>query len=619
MRKRSVEAALLLLASVPVYAAEETMSPVVVTATRTAESIDESLASVSVIEREEIESRQALSLVDVLRGVPGITISTNGGPGKATSVFIRGANEDQVLVLIDGVKVGSATLGTTAFENVPIDQIERIEIVRGPRSSLYGSEAIGGVIQIFTRKGGGAVSPYVSLGGGSHRTYKALSGVTGGGTNARYNVSVSGINTDGFDTCRGDPLLGGCFTLEPDDDGYRNRSAAVSAGYRLRNGVELDLQVLRSRGDNDFDGTFVNESELLQQVVATKLGLSPSARWHVTLAAGRSRDESENFLNGASQSRFDTERDTASFQNDIELGASHLLTLGVDQQDDRVDSTVNFPVTSRDNTGVFAQYQGTFGAQRVWLAVRSDDNEQFGHETTGSLAWGRAVGRGTRMFLSYGTAFKAPTFNQLFFPGFGNPDLEPEKSKSLELGLNGKLTTGQWSLSLYQTIIDDLIAFDATFTPANIDEARIRGVEAAVSTQIARWILGATVTLLDPENRSAGSNRDNDLARRPKESLRIDAQRVFGRFKFGATLYGQSESFDDLANTRELAGFATLDLLIEYALHKDWTLGARVGNVFDKEFETAEFFNQDGRNIFFTLGYRPGHPGRADTATERTS
>lgn len=607
MQKRCLLAALL-LGPTPSVFADDSVKPIIVTATRTARTADETLAAVTVITREEIERQQASSVQDVLRGVPGLAIANNGGPGKATSVFLRGTESDHMLVLIDGVKVGSATLGTTAFQDIPIEQIERIEIVRGPRSSLYGSEAIGGVIQIFTRKGGGAVRPYLSLGGGSFRTYNAAAGVSGGGDRGWFNLSASGIDTEGFNACDGKPSPNGagCFVIEPDKDGYRNASGSARAGYRFANGAEVDVNALRAEGKNQFDGSFVNESKSVQQLVGSRLRFSPQAAWHVSLAAGRSRDESDNFKDGVFKSRFDTERDTVSFQNDFSVGTAQLLTAGLDYQDDRIDSTTAYAVTARDNKGLFTQYQAGFGRQDVQASLRRDDNEQFGRFTTGGAAWGYGLGNGLRLTASYGTAFKAPTFNELYFPGFGNPNLRPEESQSVELGIKGTTAGSRWSLNVYETRVDDLIAFDATTSaPANIDQARIRGLEAVIAARLKEWDLRTSLTLLDPENRASGTNRGNVLPRRAEQALRLDLDRRIGKYRLGATLFAEGRRFDDLANTRAMRGYATVDLRAEYAFAKAWRAQARIENLLDKDYETAAFFNQPGRSYFVTLRYQP--------------
>lgn len=601
-------AALLLLGSHPCFADEPDPIVVIVTATRTAQTADETLSSVTVITRKEIERQQAQSMQDLLRGMPGVSIANNGGLGKTTSIFLRGTESDHLLVLVDGVKVGSATLGTTAFQDIPVEQIEHIEIVRGPRSSLYGSEAIGGVIQIFTRKGGGALEPFFTIGGGSYRTYNTSAGVSGGGERSWFNLSASGVDAEGFNACNGKPSPGGvgCFTTEPDKDSYRSWSGSLRAGYRLDNGFEMDVHALRTTSDTEFDGNLVNESESFQQVIGGTLRFSPVDMWHITLTAGRGRDESDNFKDGAFKSRFDTERDTVSFQNDIAIATDHLLTVGADDQDDRVDGTTAYAVSSRNNTGLFTQYQGIFGAHDVQLSLRRDANEQFGNRNTGGTAWGYALNETLRLTASYGTAFKAPTFNELYFPGFGNPSLRPEESHSFELGLSGRIAWGHWSLNAYETRIDELIAFDAsTFAPANIDQARIQGLEASLGMRLAGWDLHTSLTLLDPENRSGGTNDGKVLPRRARRSLRLDADHTFGNYRFGAALLAEGMRYDDLANTRGLSGYATLDLRAEYTLAKDWRVQGRIENLLDKDYESAAFFNQPGRSLYLTLRYQP--------------
>lgn len=607
MKKCCLPAAALLLSGTQPVCADR-IAPVVVTATRTAETADETLSAITVITRKDIERRQAHSVQDLLRGTPGIDIADNGGPGKITWVFLRGTNADHVLVLIDGVKVGSSTSGTAAFQDIPVEQIERIEIVRGPRSSLYGSEAIGGVIQIFTRRGGGATAPFVEIGGGSYRTYDAAAGVAGGGERGSFSVSASGTDTHGFNACNGKPPPdgAGCFTDEPDRDGYRNLAVSVRAGYRFASGVDVDAHALHAKGKNEFDGTFVDESESLQQVLGATLRLAPADDWQATLIAGRSRDESDNFKDGVLQSRFDTQRDTLSLQNDIVVAADHLLTLGADHQTDRVDSSVDYAETSRSNRAIFAQYQGTRGAHDLQLSLRRDDNEQFGERTTGGTAWGYALREGLRLTASYGTGFKAPTFNQLYFPGFGNPDLRPETSRSFELGLGGRTARGHWSVNAYETRIDELIAFDSnTFAPANIDDARIRGLETALGARLGTWDLNANLTLLDPENRSGGADDGKVLPLRARRSLRLDADRAFGDYRLGVTLLAVGKRYDDLANTRKLDGYVTVDLRAELDLAQAWRVQARVENLLDTDYETAAYFNQPGRSLYLTLRYKP--------------
>jgi vitamin B12 transporter len=609
---------LLALPPLAVSAPEETteLAPVVVTATRTAETADETLASVSVITRTDIERQQVRSVPDALRGLPGVTFSNSGGPGKLTSVSLRGTNTSHVLVLVDGVRIGSATAGITSLETLPIEQIDRIEVVRGPRSSLYGSEAIGGVIQLFTRKGGGPLRPRLTAGAGTDQTVNGSLGLSGGGDAGWLDATVSFERTQGFDACRGEPLVGGCFTVEPDRDGYRNAAGSLRGGYRF-DGGELGFHWLRSEGELEFDGSFQNESSGVQQVLGATVSLRPLDRWDLTLSAGRSWDELDAFLDGDFASRFDTVRDSATWQNDVYLGESHLATLGVDYLRDRVDGTDDFTVDSRDNWGFFGQYQGDFGAHRVTASLRYDDNEQFGGQTTGDAAWGYGFANDLDVRAAYGTAFKAPTFNDLYLPftdlgfGFGysgNPDLDPETSRSIEVGLSGPLPDGRWSIDLYQTILEDLISVDASgmiSTPINVDEARIRGLEAVAGARVRGWDLNAALTLLDSKNRSPGANHGNLLVRRPEQTLRLDLDRNFGRYRLGASLLAAGRSYDDLANRVRLDGYAVVDLRAEYRFSESLRIQGRLENLLDEGYETVAYFNQPGRGFYLTLRYEP--------------
>lgn len=606
-------AALLTLPSAPLLADPAPHTPelddVIVTATRTAVTVDDSLAPVNVITRADIERLQARSLIDLFRGLPGVSIANNGGPGKATSIFLRGTESDHVLVLVDGIKFGSATAGNVAFQDLPVEQIERIEIVRGPRSSLYGSEAIGGVIQIFTRRGRAeGITPHFSATVGSHDTREATAGVDLNGEKGWLSANLAHADTDGFNSCRGKPSPGGagCFTFEPDDDPYRNSSASVRAGWRFSDAADVEANILRAEGRNAYDGSFVNESLYREQVVGAKAHVLLSDSVNFNLVAGNSQDYSDNFSNGIFVSKFNTERDNYSAQADIGLAKDQLLSVGADYVNDDVDSTTAYAESSRDNTGVFVQYQGKAGRHDFQASVRNDDNEQFGSHTTGGLAWGFAFSDSLRLVANYGTAFKAPTFNELYFPGYGNANLQPESSRSFEVGLRGDGAGGRWDVHLFDTRIDDLIAYDAAiFAPGNVEEARIKGLEASYSVDLSGWLLAGSATLIDPENVSSGANDGKVLPRRARQTGRIDLDRRFGDFGFGLTLEGAGKRYDDLGNSRRLGGYGTLDLRADYAFSPDWLIQARVANVADHDYETAAFYNQAGRTYSVTLRYRP--------------
>ena len=590
------------------------LDEIVVTGTRTEVSVEDSLVPVQVIDREQIERSQARSLAQLLQGRAGIGLSNQGGLGKITTLNIRGTESDHVLVLVDGVRVGSASAGLVAFQDLPIDQIERVEIVRGPRSSLYGSEAIGGVIQVFTRRGGKGFSPHFRLGTGSHSLREASAGFSNNGERGWITANAAYQETDGFNACRGrgpDPAIpfdfgAGCFTDEPDDDGYRNLSLALRGGVKLADAWTLEGNFLNADGESEFDGSFTNRSETVQQVLGGKLRYAPSEKLNVVLNVGRNQDKSDDFLDEAYMGRFETVRDQASLQADFALAEGHLLTAGLDWQQDEVESDTSFDETQRDNKAAFVEYQGRAGRHQWQASARSDDNEQFGDHTTGSLGYGFAFGDRLRFNATYATGFKAPTFNDLYYPFFGNPDLKPEASESLNLGVSQYAERWNWTFNIYETRVDDLVSYDAAiFLPNNIDKAHIRGAEFTYSTTLAGFDVSAQLSHVDPRNDSDGFNHDNLLARRARNTGRLDVDRAFGAFRIGTTLNGASHRYDDAANTVRLGGYGTVDLRAEYALNPEWTLQARATNVLDREYETIAWYNQPGREYGLSLSYRP--------------
>ena len=590
----------------PLVLAEDatTLDDIVVTADRKARSVDATLAPVSIITRQDIEQYQATSLPDVLRRLPGITLSNSGGAGKTTSVFMRGTNSSHVLVLVDGVKVGSATTGSIAFEDLPLDQVERIEVVRGPRSSLYGSEAIGGVIQIFTRKGGNGFQPEVSVSVGSHNTQKANVNLAGGTEATWYNLNAGTEQTDGFNATANNQ--------EPDADGYARDSVALRAGHRFANGTEAEISAVHAAGDSQFDSSFNNETHFTQSVVSGKVTHALSDKVLLKAQLGQARDESDNYLNGQPLTAFrtyNTRRNSAAVQADVGVGENGSATVGLDWQNDQVTSDSVYDRTSRDNTGVFANYQTDFGKNRVDIAARHDDNEQFGGHNTGAVAIGRDLANGMRVTGSYGTAFKAPNFNDLYYPFSGDPTLTPETAQNAELGISGKLAGGkaQWSANVFSNEINNLISYPPPdYQVSQTDKARIQGLELSATTQLAGWEVNGNATLQQPENRS-GVDAGKQLIYRPEQHANVDIDRELGKFRVGATVRGESQRYTDSANTesKKLAGYGTLDVRADYRVSKDWTVGAKLGNVLGKDYQTNNGYNQDGVNGLVTVKYAP--------------
>lgn len=588
------------LAAPLVSTSDQTLPEIVVTATRTAQTVNDSQASVTVINHEQIERSQALTLPDVLRSVVGLDLVSNGGLGQASSFFLRGTKADHVLVLIDGIKVGSATLGTVPFQDFPVAQIDHIEVVRGPRSSLYGSEAIGGVIQIFTRKGDDKSHYNASVGGGSNKTYQAAAGMSNASTESySYNLQANYLQSGGFNTCQGD-LSNGCFTIEPDKDGYDNTSVSLRVGHRVNEKLKVEGQALRIEGNTQYDSPGHNELDFLQQVLSLQSAYVVNDAWDMKLNVGESRDEEDNFgKTNLPRETYNTKRSTLSWQNNWVLADEQEVTLGYDYQKDEVSSSVEYTGKARTNQGYFAQYQH----RSITLGLRQDDNEQFGSHTTYNAAVGYPMAATTQLYFSYGTAFKAPTFNELYypsvggFPAFGNPHLRPEKSQSFELGIKGTQPDYTWSLSAFQTKIDDLIA---SYPAANIVQAKILGGEGAIRWHKEGWEFYSNLSWLTPEDELTG----NLLPRRAKTTFNVGLAETRGPARLGMDFLYQSYRYDDVANTQRLDGYRLFKLNGEYRFTKNWIARAQLDNVFDEEYETVRFYNMPGRTFFLSLHYQ---------------
>jgi len=590
------------------------LDDVIVTAARTPQARDAALAAVTVITREDIERRAPASLPELLRGMPGVAIAANGGPGKAASTFLRGTDSDHTLVLVDGIRIGSATSGGASFQDIPVEQIERIEIVRGPFSSLYGADALGGVIHIFTRRPHDAVDVNFNAGVGNHGSQRHGAGIGGRGETSDggggwYQVQAAYEDTDGYDSYRDNPDNPfDDFDLDPDRDGYRNRSLSLGAGHRFNRAWDVEARAMRAEGHNEYDG-FYDESDVVQQVAGGRVRYAPTETATLSLNLGRNDDTSDNFSRGAPMGFFESHRTTGSLQGDFTAGEG-LWTVGYDWRRDQVDSDTPFDVEERITRGLFGQWQQRFGAHSLQVGARRDDDTQFGGKTTGSARWGWDFTGALRLTASYGTAYRSPTFNDLYYPSFGNAALDPESSRSAEIGLRGKHGWGGWSVNVFETRIDDLISYDPTpiperpfGQPGNIDQARIRGSEATVETTLAGWSLQGNVTVLDPRNTGGGFEDGNLLPRRSRTNARIDVDHSFGRFSFGASVAATGKRYDDPANAVRLPGYATADLRVGYGFAAAWTLQVNANNVFDKTYETAAFYPQPGRNWFVSLRY----------------
>ncbi len=578
----------------------------VVTATRTAIAKNQLAAAATVYTRKDIEHLQAKTLPELLSGTTGIDIAQTGGYGKDTNIYMRGTNSDHVLVLIDGIKVGSVTSGTTPFQFIPIDQVERVEIIRGPQSSLYGSEAIGGVIQIFTRKGGQEDKPSVTVdaGGGTYDTYRVSGTVSGKWKNNWYTLGSSQFGSQGFDARQ--PTPGRFGVNQPDKDGYLNTALNAHLGHRFDNNADVEAFFMRAEGKTEYDGNFQDKTEFINQVVGITGSIDIVDNWRSILRFGQSRDDGDNFApDGTFSSRFNSTRWNASWLNEVALSDDHQWVIGSDYRLDQVDSSSDFNKISRYDAGIFTElHSRILDKHFINISARGDKNEAFGDQLTGNFGWRYNGDYGISPFASFGNAFKAPSFNQLYFPGFGNSSLKAEQSTSFEAGISGDHNDLQWEVRAYHTNIDNLIVNvtnPTTFlsTPENVNKAQIDGIEAELGTQLIGWNSKLNMNLLSARDRVSNMR----LPRRAEKTLSYDLSRSFGQFDLGARVLAQADRFDDKLNKIKVAGYVTVDLRSAYHLSKNWTLSAKLNNLLDKQYQTVNTYNTADRNFFLSIHY----------------
>ena len=574
--------------------AQTSIAPVVVTALRAEQPLTDLLADVTLIGPEEIARAGPGGLVALLQRQPGVEIVTNGGPGSTSGVFLRGANTGQTLVLVDGLRVGSSTSGTAPLEAIPLEQIERIEILRGPASSLYGADALGGVIQVFTRKGGDAFAANGGAGYGSYGTSSVFGGLSDGGGSWRYALQAGHRHSVGFNAIVNPQNP----SYNPDRDGYRNDNVNLSLAFRPAPEQEISAQAFKSRLDAQFDAGPGFDDRTITTVesysIASRNRLATF--WTGELKVAETGDDS-NSQTGFGRSRFRTRQRLYSWQNELRPGYG-ALTIIAERREERIDSDAGFAVTSRNTNAVTGIYQLREGPHLAQASLRRDDSSQFGARTTGTLAYGYAVAEGLRATASFGSAFKAPTFNDLYYPGFSNPELKPESARNAELALRYSSDALSAGLVAYHNRVRDLIVFqcDASFNcaPQNVAEATLEGVTAEFAGRVGELSAKASIDLQRPTDDTNGFL----LPRRARRHAAFSLTRDEGPLHVGAEVVASSERFDDAANTRRMGGYTLLNLTAEYRFENRWTLFARLDNAFDKHYELAADFKTAGANAF---------------------
>ncbi|MEW5943827.1 MAG: TonB-dependent receptor [Pseudomonadota bacterium] len=591
---------------IPLYRGEE----IVVTATRTPQPVSALLGDISVITAEEIARAGQSSLVELLQYQPGVEVTTSGGLGSASNVHLRGANSGHTLVLIDGVRVNSATLGSAALEAIPLAQIDRVEILRGPVSALYGADAIGGVIQIFTKEGSGKPRPNLSAGAGSYATRMVSGGIGGESGASRFSLQGGQIESDGFSatTNPANPAY------NPDKDGYRNTNFSGTLSHLVATGQEIGLTAFYSRGKTGIDRTTggVFRDDYVEQRLSTLSVYSRNrlgSNWESQLRFGSAADDSHTVT--SSPSLFRTDQTQLSWQHDVTL-RNGLVTAGLERLEQKVTSSAVFTQTRRAINSLFLGYQNRFGDHQLQANARHDDNSQFGSRNTGLLAYGYRFAPQWRASASAGTAFKAPTFNDLYYPldawgNRGNPSLQPERAINREIALHYESARQRGSLIYFNNRVADLIAWvenppgSWTYVPFNVSQADLRGIELSWRGEIGGYELGANLTAQRPEDAATGKLLVNRATRHGS----IKLNHASDSWSWGGELLFSGERYNDTGNTQKMGGYGIVNLTAGYALTKELTLRGRINNIFDKHYELVRDFNTPGANLFVSLHYQP--------------
>ncbi len=584
-----------------------TLEPVVVTATRTEIPLKEAAASVTIVDAKKIEERRVTTVAEALRQTPGLTVVESGGPGGTTTVFLRGTNSNHALVLIDGVPVNSPATGAFDFANLTVDNIERIEVIHGPQSTLYGSDAIGGVIQIFTKKGKGPATPTLSFEGGSYRSFRETFGLSGSASRFDYSLSISRFDTKGFS--RADARNG-----NSERDGYKNTTLSSRIGVHLTPHARLEWTARYTDAKSDIDGcvpvcptddpNFIQKDRSLTTSLAF---LSEAGSWNQQLRysftnekmKGLDPDPADLFNNFG----FDTRGHRVDWRHRFDTGTPIRMTAGGEfEWQDRKGKGEGDDFNKHIHN--VAPY--LLGELRLLpflfnLGGRIDDNSRFGSHSTGKAEAAYLFeSTGTKLRGSYGTGFRGPTLNDLFFPNFGNPDLQPEKSKGAEIGLEQPLRNGNggFRVTYFQNRIDNLIVNPVTFPgkPENVERATTKGWEIGATAPIgSRGQFSATYTLTDTENETTGK----ELARRPRHQASAALTlSPTDRLRGVVEVRYAGNRFDDTANTVRVDDYTVTRLAGSYLLTGGAELFARIENLFNRKYQETAGYGTLGRSVY---------------------
>ncbi|MBV7599659.1 TonB-dependent receptor domain-containing protein [Aeromonas sp. sia0103] len=606
---------LLVAALLPTAAFAQTSLPanetMVVTANRVEQPISSVLAPIVVIDRAEIDARQVQSLPDLLKTLPGVQITTLGGRGHMSSLFIRGTNSNHSLVLVNGRPIAAMVAGTPDLSQIPLGNIERVEYIRGPRAAVYGADAIGGVINLITKtsakngsethlKGGVGSNGY---GQGQLRTVQAL------GQQTDMNMMIGYERADGFDVVAG--------AQQPDRDGFDSLNGQLGLNHAFNDAWSADFNAQGYDNQTEMDDPYQAADQSRVQAFQYDGALKYQAdHFNSRLEASYGENKLKSWLESQGESGAEpihTGLTRFSWINSWSGIEGLLLTGGADWQQEQLKSDSrsygkSFDAPDRDNTGLFAVGSYRWQALQFELSGRTDDNEQYGRHNTWSAASGLDIDDNHNVRLSYGTGFKAPTFLDLYYPGYENPDLKPEESKNLELDFSGRYTAWDWSVNLYRNQIQNLIACQSAFSTCKPDntDAEIRGVELALGLETGPLHHDLSFDYTKTEDKNDG---DQPLLRRAKQKASWLTQVQLGPVDLSTELLyvGKRDDKDFSSFPAErvvLSSYTLVNLGASYGVTPALTLGGRIDNLFDRDYVPAYGYASPGTEFKLTADYR---------------
>lgn len=606
--------ALAALACVTSTHAQNKLDTVVTTATRTPQRLAEVLADLTVITRVDIERQAAASVADLLRNNGCAEMVRNGGAASTTSLFLRGAETRHTLVMVDGVRMDSQSTGGASWQGIPVAQIERVEVLKGPASAIYGSDAVGGVVQIFTRKGGGKISADLGVALGTQATHKVDGGLFGSIGILDFAFTLAGEESDGFNTTTPDSA----FSYVPDRDGWRKYQGTARIGAQLAQGHRAELIVVRNHTNGQYDGSRSRplvDDRTVQDTDAQRLAWT--AQWtpalQTQLSYGESRDRYETT---PSPYLTITKVKTLSLTGSYLLGKGQQINFQGERIEDELENSglVTAGVGKRDRNAVGAGYLFNAGAFSLQAHARQDDDSQFGSVSTGTLLAGYEIATGLRIVGSVGNAFRAPTIYQqgtVYGPDLSKPGVKPldaERGRNVEVGLKYVTGDSEVSATAYRNRISNLIIFGAAGTCQsqfgcyqNVSAARLQGVSLAGNTKLGIVTLRATVDFQKPTDASTGLL----LARRGKRLATLGADTQLGDWVLGANVQASGHRFDNATNTRRLGGYGLVNFNAQYKLNRDLRLQLNLDNAFDREHTTAFGYASAPRSVLLSVRWSP--------------